>query len=129
MSIHRGKHTLLNFINFIIPRRNLDVAYLNIKGQTRQILTDNDLRIVDYAGKVFLNPEVSEYGFTMAHLLDESHLSLHAYTESHIGKLAVDLFTCSRNPVNHMNAVVDLTEFLIDNYNCILENQQTIDRF
>lgn len=129
MSIHRGKHTLLNFINFVIPRKNLEPAYLNIKCASQQILFQNNIRIVDFAGKVFTNPEVSEYGWTMVHLLDESHLSFHAYTEPHIGKLAVDLFTCCSNPINHNTSLSSLTEFLINNYKCTLESSETIDRF
>ncbi len=85
--------------------------------------------MVDFCGKVFTNPEVSPYGWTMCHLLDESHLSFHCYTEPSIGKCAVDLFTCSKDPINHHNAVLDLTTFLIDNYNCVLEHKQIIDRF
>lgn len=129
MSIHRGKHTLLNFVKFVINRKNLEPAYLNIKCASQQILFHNNIRVVNFAGNVFLDPLISEYGFTMVHLLDESHLSFHAYTEPHIGKLAVDLFTCSPNPINHMNAVTQLTSFLIENYSCVLEKQETIDRF
>jgi len=53
---------------------------------------------------------VSPIGFTMVLLLDESHISIHSYGD--IGLLALDCFTCSKNPENHINAVYDIKEMI-----------------
>ena len=136
----RGKHTLLNYSNFFIPHKNIDAAFTNIKLTCRNILTNNHLRIIDSASSILPLKQVysvcpSPDGFTICFLLDESHMSLHSYTNKEesrgeiIGKLAVDLFTCSPHPANHHNAVRDLNKFLIENYDVLLDSSKTIDRF
>jgi S-adenosylmethionine/arginine decarboxylase-like enzyme len=136
MSIFRGKHTLLNYSNFFIQHKNIDSAFMNIKLMCRNILSSNSLRVVGEASALLPNGIiVSPDGFTMAFLLDESHLSLHSYTNSDpergevIGKLACDLFTCTKDPINHFNAIRDLNKFIIDNYDAVLDEQKTVDRF
>ncbi len=137
---HRGKHTLLNYSNFFIAHKNIDAAFTNIKLTCRNILTNNHLRIIDSASSIL--PLKTAYsvcpspdGFTICFLLDESHMSLHSYTNKEesrgeiIGKLAVDLFTCSPTPANHHNAIKDLNKFLIENYDVLLDSSKTIDRF
>ena len=133
---HRGRHTIIDYSNFFIQHKNIDAAFTNIKLTCRNILTNNHLRIVDSASSILpLKNIPSPDGFTICFLLDESHMSLHSYTNKEIdrgpiiGKLAVDIFTCSENPNNHHNAVRDLNKFLIDNYDVILQNSKTIDRF
>lgn len=133
----RGRHSLLNYTNFFIKHKNIDSAFTNIKLMCRNILTNNNLRIVDSCSSIL--PTVgnipSPDGFTICYLLDESHMSLHSYTNCEesrgelIGKLAVDLFTCSSNPLNHHNAIRDLHKFLIENYDVVLESSKLIDRF
>jgi S-adenosylmethionine/arginine decarboxylase-like enzyme len=132
----RGKHTINNYSNFFIPYKNIDSAFMNIKLTCRNILTNNHLRVVDEASSILpLKHIPSPDGFTMCFLLDESHLSLHSYTNCEeergevIGKLALDLFTCSPNPLHHHNAIRDLSKFLIENYHCSLDSSLTIDRF
>lgn len=125
----KGLHTLLNYSNFFIQRKNLDTAFINTKLVARNILTNNHLRIVDQAGKVFVNSKISPEGWTWMFLLDESHMSCHAYTDETRGKMAIDIFTCSRNSENHTNAVNQLNTFLIDNYFCILDSRLDIPRF
>ena len=133
----RGKHSLLNYTNFYIKHKNIDSAFTNIKLTCRNILTNNNLRIVDSCSSILPATQniPSPDGFTMCFLLDESHMSLHSYTNCEenrgeiIGKLAVDLFTCSPNPLNHHNAIRDLNKFLIENYDVVLESSKLIDRF
>lgn len=132
----RGKHSLLNYSNFFITHKNIDAAFTNIKLTCRNILTNNHLRIVDSCSSILpAAHNISPDGFTMCFLLDESHMSLHSYTNCEesrgeiIGKLAVDLFTCSPSPLNHHNAIRDLNKFLIENYDAILDNSKTINRF
>lgn len=125
---HRGKHTLLNYIRFVIPPSKLHDHYVHITQKTHFIITSNHLNVVDSAGKLFLN-DVSPAGFAITHLLDESHFSAHAYTDKSIGKLAVDLFTCSKNPVHHYNAIIDINTFFIRNYMCVLDSYKMVDRF
>jgi len=132
----RGKHSLLNYTNFFIKHKNIDSAFTNIKLTCRNILTNNNLRIVDSCSSILPTKNIpSPDGFTICFLLDESHMSLHSYTNQEesrgeiIGKLAVDLFTCSSNPLNHHNAIKDLNKFLIENYDVVLESSKIIDRF
>lgn len=125
----RGLHSLLNYSNFFVQRKNLESAFTNIRLASRNILTNNHLRIVDQAGKVFIDSNISPEGFTMMYLLDESHMSFHAYTDETRGKMAVDIFTCARNPDNHINAVTQLNTFLVDNYFCNLDSRTDIPRF
>ena len=132
----RGKHSILNYTNFFIKHKNIDAAFTNIKLTCRNILTNNNLRIVDSCSSILpLKHCPSPDGFTICFLLDESHMSLHSYTNNEldrgeiIGKLAVDLFTCSSNPLNHHNTIRDLNKFLIENYDVVLESSKIIDRF
>ena len=132
----RGKHTLLNYSNFFIKQKNIDSAFTNIKLNCRNILTNNHLRVVDEASSILpLKHCPSPDGFTICFLLDESHMCLHSYTNCDIqrgeliGKLAVDLFTCSPEPLNHYNAIRDLNKFLIENYEAVLDSSKTIERF
>jgi S-adenosylmethionine/arginine decarboxylase-like enzyme len=129
MTTHKGLHTLLNYSNFFIQRRNLESAFTNIRLASRNILTNNHLRIVDQAGKVFLDSNISPEGWTWMFLLDESHMSCHAYTDDSKGLCAIDLFSCCSNKQNHFNAVDQINNFLINNYFCVLDNRQDIERF
>jgi S-adenosylmethionine/arginine decarboxylase-like enzyme len=125
----RGLHTLLNYSNFFVQRKNLENAFTTIRLASRNILTNNHLRIVDQAGKIFIDSNISPEGFTWMYLLDESHMSCHAYTDQTRGKMAIDLFTCTRDPTNHINAVNQLNTFLLDNYFCNLDSRTDIPRF
>ena len=132
----RGKHTMNDYSNFFIKHKNINSAFTNIILTCRNILVSNNIRIVDEVSSILpINGFNTPDGFTMAFLLDESHLSLHSYTNSDlvrgdiIGKLALDLFTCSPNPLNHYNTVRDLNKFIIENYDAVLDNSQTINRF
>ena len=53
-------------------------------------------------------------GGTIIIMLDESHISLHSYGEE--GILAVDCFTCSKNPQNHINAVSDIKKLMTKHF-------------
>lgn len=124
-----GLHTLLNYSNFFIRRKNLESTFTNLRCASKNILTHNHLRIVDQAGKVFIDHNISPEGFTYMYLLDESHMSCHAYTDPTRGKMAIDVFTCCKNPENHINAITELNTFLVDTYQCILDSRTDIPRF
>jgi S-adenosylmethionine/arginine decarboxylase-like enzyme len=126
MSIHRGLHTLLSFRNFYIPTRLLDASYENTRVICRHLITKNNLRIVGEASKLLNDTKVSPEGWTMAYLLDTSHVTLHSFTSRDFGFLEIDVFTCCPNPESHLNCVEDLNKYFVENHSVELVDKQTI---
>ena len=124
-----GLHTLLNYSNFYIKRQNLESVYANIRLVTRNILKNNNIRIVDQSGVIFRDNKISPEGWTYAYLLDLSHFSSHAFTDTGRGKMAIDMFTCNTDTKNHLKAVEQVNTFLVENYFCMLNSRQDIPRF
>jgi S-adenosylmethionine/arginine decarboxylase-like enzyme len=125
----RGLHTFIDIASFTIKRKNLDISYNTIKHMVRTSALKNHLNIVGECSKLFKDERISPDGFTMAFLLDESHISLHAYTAPTIAKIAIDIFTCSGDPLNHTNCVNDITSYIINNYDSTLVSRITVPRF
>lgn len=126
----RGLHTLIDISNFIINKKNLEISFTTIKHMTKTFATNNKLNIVGETSKLFLNNNTSPNGWTFCYLLDESHISCHAYTNPDIGLCAIDIFTCCNNPIYHTKTVDDITSYLIENYkNCYISRRDTVSRF
>lgn len=124
---HRGIHTIVDFSNFFIRPKNLHATCDNLLASYKFFANNNKLNIVGQNHKVFNNTSKSPNGFTLILLLDESHISTHTYTDT--GLLALDIFTCAGNPENHINTVTNISDFLVSNYNAIIDKKHTIDRF
>jgi len=107
----RGVHSMLDYNNCIIPQKNTEAVLLNIMFNLKNICQNNELRIVGEKMVIF-DGSVSPSGGTAIVLLDESHISLHCYGEE--GLCAWDLFTCSKKPENHMNALDDIKELMAE---------------
>lgn len=101
----RGFHSLLDYTNCIIPKKNTESVLLNLMFNFKIICEKNALRIVGEKMVVF-DGSVSPSGGTFIICLDESHISFHCYGED--GLSAIDLFTCCKNPENHHNAIADI---------------------
>ena len=107
----RGVHSLLDYNNCIIPKKNTENVLLNIMFNLKIICEKNELRIVGEKMVIF-DGSVSPSGGTAIVLLDESHISLHSYGEE--GIMSWDLFTCSKKPENHMNALANIKELMVE---------------
>jgi len=124
---HRGIHTIIDFSNFFIRPKNLHAACNNLLTSYKFFANKNNLNVVGQNHKVFDNTIKSPNGFTLVLLLDESHISTHVYTD--IGLLALDIFTCAGNPEHHINTTQNISDFLVNNYDAIIDKKHTIDRF
>lgn len=105
----RGNHTMLDFTKCYIKPKNLNPTSLTINANLKYICNKNNLRVVGERTVVF-DGSNSPTGFTTVLLLDESHISIHSYAD--IGLLAIDCFTCSKDPENHINAVYDIKDMI-----------------
>jgi len=123
----RGLHTLIDISNFYVSKPLLFQRCLSMKDRFRSICEQNHLRVVGSGHKVFNNELTSPNGWTMFLMLDESHISTHCYTDQ--GKLALDIFTCCNDPKNHISAVSDITNFIIEDYHAVIDSTQTVGRF
>lgn len=123
----KGLHTLIDITGFYVRKPFLYQRCLSMKDRFEMICNNNHLRVVGSGHKVFDNETVSPPGWTMFLMLDESHISTHCYTDQ--GKMALDIFTCCPNPQNHINAVNDITRYIIDDYHAEIKSNQTISRF
>ena len=94
---------------FIYKRKNifLDFIYFNIKDNLEECckyifdLMNKSIELTNMSNKhskmIILDKDTEE-GFTSVILLDESHITCHAYTK--LGLLALDVFTCGNtNPI------------------------------
>lgn len=70
--------------------------------------------------------EVSPPGFAMAILLDESHISLHAYSD--LGLMAFDCFTCG-NKAATTDIANRFTALVAEQFEHATLRQSTVDRF
>jgi S-adenosylmethionine/arginine decarboxylase-like enzyme len=100
----RGLHTVVDMAPFVIGREALPERFVSIKAMAKSTAQRNHLNVVD---------RTSPNGFTMALLLDESHISLHCYSERNIGKLALDVFSFAGDPIKQTNTTTEITEQLL----------------
>lgn len=102
---YRGNHSMLDYTNCFIKKKNTEAVFLSLIGGFKTICKSNGLRVVGERMELF-DGSLSPSGGTFVLLLDESHISLHSYGEE--GLIAIDLFTCCKNPQNHIDAMMDI---------------------
>jgi S-adenosylmethionine/arginine decarboxylase-like enzyme len=124
---YRGSHSMLDFSKCYIKEKDTETVFLALFNGFKEICGNNNLRIVGEKMVVF-DGSVSPPGGTIIIMLDESHISLHSYGEE--GILAVDCFTCSKNPQNHINAVSDIKKLISHHFpESELMKQHSVGRF
>ena len=117
-----GRNTILNYTRFFIPSPKVTYHYSNIKRSSQFILTTNNIKVLDTFGKIILEDDLNPKGFIITYLLfEESHLSTYAYTNKNSGKLTINFFTKSVEPIHHYNTLVDINKFFTEKYFCILD--------
>lgn len=89
---YKGTHIFLDFIDFKVERNNLDETCKYVFSLMEDSLTYTSMKNM-HSKMVILKDDTAE-GFTSVILLDESHITAHAYTEE--GLLALDVFTCGK---------------------------------
>jgi len=106
---YRGSHSMIDITKCYIKEKDTETVFLSLFNGFKEICGNNNLRIVGEK-MVCFDGSVSPSGGTIILMLDESHISLHSYGEE--GILAVDCFTCSKCPENHINAVNDIKKLI-----------------
>ena len=92
---HKGTHIFLDFTGFKVCSADLDETCKFVFSLMEDSLTYTSMKNM-HSKMVVLKDHTAE-GFTSVILLDESHITAHAYTEQ--GLLALDVFTCGKtNP-------------------------------
>lgn len=115
-NFHKGKHILLD----IIVKNEEDA--LNDKKMLKLIAS-----AAEEAGSNVINQvryrfgHNSPPGFTCVVVLDESHVSCHAYADTK--QLAIDVFTCGNTEPQ------DVVNIILENLEVESINQKTINRF
>jgi S-adenosylmethionine/arginine decarboxylase-like enzyme len=127
VSTARGRHSMSDFIKCIIPHKNVESVALNLIFNFKIICEQEGLRVVGEKCVVFDGTK-SPPGFTFVLCLDESHISVHSYADE--GLLATDLFTCSKNPQAHINALRRIEHIILSFFpDGELYKQQVVGRF
>lgn len=127
LSTARGRHSMSDFIKCIIPHKNVESVALNLIFNFKIICEQEGLRVVGEKCIVFDGTK-SPPGFTFVLCLDESHISVHSYADE--GLLATDLFTCSKNPQAHINALRRIEHIILSFFpDGELYKQQVVGRF
>jgi S-adenosylmethionine/arginine decarboxylase-like enzyme len=127
VSTARGRHSMSDFIKCIIPHKNVESVALNLIFNFKIICEQEGLRVVGEKCIVFDGTK-SPSGFTFVLCLDESHISVHTYADE--GLLATDLFTCSKNPQAHINALKRIEHIILSFFpDGELYKQQVVGRF
>ena len=85
---NRGNHVFIDFIGFYDD--NLEECCANIFNIMKEGIKQTNMKCM-FEKMVILKDDTEE-GFTSVILLDESHITAHAYTKK--GLLALDVFTC-----------------------------------
>jgi len=123
----RGRHSMLDHIKCFIPNKNVESVALNLIFNFKIICEQEGLRVVGEKCVVFDGTK-SPPGFTFVLCLDESHISVHSYADE--GLLATDLFTCSKNPQAHINALRRIEHLILSFFPYgELYKQQVVGRF
>jgi S-adenosylmethionine/arginine decarboxylase-like enzyme len=93
---NRGNHVFLDFVGFI--DENLEECCANIFDIMKDGIKQTTMKCM--FEKMVVLKEDTEEGFTSVILLDESHITCHAYTKK--GLLALDVFTCGSTDPQHV---------------------------
>ena len=92
---HKGTHIFLDFTGFKVCSEDLDETCKFVFSLMEDSLTYTSMKNM-HSKMIVLKDDTAE-GFTSVVLLDESHITAHAYTQQ--GLLALDVFTCGKtNP-------------------------------
>jgi S-adenosylmethionine/arginine decarboxylase-like enzyme len=113
VSTAKGLHSMCDHINCIIPAKNVESVALNLIFNFKIICEEEGLRVVGEKCVIFDGTK-SPPGFTFVLCLDESHISVHSYAET--GQIATDIFTCSKNPQAHINAIRRIEDLIADQF-------------
>jgi len=89
---NKGTHVFLDFVNFKVERKDLEDDCDYIFSLMKDSLTYTSMK--NMHSKMVILKDDTEEGFTSVILLDESHITAHAYTKQ--GLLALDVFTCGK---------------------------------
>jgi S-adenosylmethionine decarboxylase len=89
---HKGNHVFLDFVNFKVERNDLDEICKYVFSLMEDSLHSTSMK--NKHSKMVVLKDDTEEGFTSVVLLDESHITAHAYTKQ--GLLALDVFTCGK---------------------------------
>jgi S-adenosylmethionine/arginine decarboxylase-like enzyme len=89
---HKGTHVFLDFVNFKVERNDLDEICKYVFSLMEDSLHSTSMK--NKHSKMVVLKDDTEEGFTSVVLLDESHITAHAYTKQ--GLLALDVFTCGK---------------------------------
>lgn len=101
MNTH-GNHSMLD-LQYDPKETNLETNFIMeycYKIIEESIIENSDMKIIDKRKHLFIDPA----GFTIFFCLDESHCSVHSYTNR--GLLSFDCYTCGKtNPVIIINEI------------------------
>jgi S-adenosylmethionine decarboxylase len=89
---NKGTHVFLDFVNFKVERKDLEDDCDYVFSLMKDALTYTSMK--NMHSKMVILKDDTEEGFTSVILLDESHITAHAYTKQ--GLLALDVFTCGK---------------------------------
>ena len=89
MNQYKGVHCIYDFVNICCD--DLLLYQHQINAILDKVIADSNLNQIDQSSQLF-NGQNTPPGFANVRVLDESHLSVHSYSEQ--GILAADLFTC-----------------------------------
>ena len=89
MNEYKGVHCIYDFVNIRCDDLFLYQQQINVI--LDQVIAQSNLNQIDQSSQLF-NGQDTPPGFANVRVLDESHLSVHSYSEQ--GILAADLFTC-----------------------------------
>ena len=96
-----GKHIMLDYTGYVPPVTNDADWILKIM---KDAATESGIRVVHHHVEKF-DGKVSPPGFAAVVLVDESHITAHAYSE--IGLLAIDIFTCGKHNPEDVATIID----------------------
>mgnify|MGYP006185939077 CR=1 FL=1 len=96
-----GKHIMLDYTGYIPPVNDDADWILNIM---KDAATNSGIRVVHHHVEKF-DGGVSPPGFAAVVLVDESHITAHAYSK--IGLLAIDVFTCGKHNPDDVASKID----------------------
>jgi len=89
---YKGTHVFLDFTGFNVAREDLEEGCNYIFSLMQYSISYTNMK--NMHSKMVILKDDTEEGFTSVILLDESHITAHAYTKQ--GLLALDVFTCGK---------------------------------
>ena len=125
-TLAKGVHITYDFVGFSLnDAHSAGTTVFALMQSTCDLFK---ITVVGKQIKVFDDPAQSPPGFASALLLDESHISAHAYTDE-TGLLAVDVFTCGNKERGLLAAQHLKKELLAEFPSLTLKQEHTLSRF